>query len=58
MALQLTLDVLKESLLEVGDLGGIDFVQESTHSAVDDGDLKVDIILHVSIVVMVDAGGS
>merc|ERR1740128_1386459 len=42
-----SLDVLEESLLEVGDLGGIDFVQESTHSAVDDGDLVLNGHGHV-----------
>ena len=32
-------DVGKELLLELGDLGGVDFVQESSDTAVDDGDL-------------------
>ena len=35
----LTLDVCKESLLELGDPGRVNFVQEATHSAVDDRDL-------------------
>ena len=33
----LTLDVGEESLLELGNPGGVHFVQEPTHAAVDDG---------------------
>ena len=39
MVATLTLDVCKESLLELGDPGRVNFVQEATHSAVDDRDL-------------------
>ena len=35
----LTGDVFKEGDLEVCDLGGVNFVEESSHTAVDDGNL-------------------
>merc|ERR1712179_503897 len=37
-----SLDVRQELLLELGDLGRVDFVQESPDTAVDDGDLLLD----------------
>ena len=42
-----SLDVGKELLLELGDLGGIDLVQESPDTAVDDGHLLLDGHGHV-----------
>merc|ERR1719464_2092046 len=42
-----SLDVGKELLLELGDLDGIDLVQESPDTAVDDGDLLLDGHGHV-----------
>ena len=37
-----SLDVGKELLLELGDLSGVNFVQESSDAAVDDGHLLLD----------------
>ena len=37
-----SLDVSEELLLELGDLGRVDFVQESPDTAVDDGHLLLD----------------
>ena len=42
-----SLDVGKELLLELGDLGRVDFVEESPDTAVDDGDLLLDGHGHV-----------
>ena len=41
------LDVGQELLLKLGDLGGVDFVEESPDAAVDDGDLVLDGHGHV-----------
>merc|ERR1740131_170858 len=40
-------NVLEESFLKVGDLGGVQFVEESPDTAVDDGDLLLDGHGHV-----------
>merc|ERR1719341_3042692 len=42
-----SLDVGKELLLKISDLGGIDLVQESPDTAVNDGDLILDGHGHV-----------
>ena len=42
-----SLDVGKELLLEIGDLGRVNFVQESPDTAVNDGDLLLDGHGHV-----------